>query len=200
MAKAIMSNKASPEIITNYTKIVLKNRLEILPSIKTENYQEYERLRPVYKEILKAANQYYDFIFVDLNKGLDNENTREILEMSDLIIVNLTQRLKIINEFMDLRQNNLLFKQNNVLLLVGRYDKYSKYNTKNIARYMREKNVLTVPYNTLFFEAANEGEVADFFIKYRTIDDGDRNSLFISEIRRATEGIIYKLQEQLMRN
>ena len=195
-----MSNKASPEIITNYTKIVLKNRLEILPSIKTENYQEYERLRPVYKEILKAANQYYDFIFVDLNKGLDNENTREILEMSDIIVVNLTQRLKIINEFMDLRQSNLLFKQNNVLLLIGRYDKYSKYNTKNIARYMKEKNILTVPYNTLFFEAANEGEVADFFIKYRTIGDTDRNSIFISEIKRATEGIIYKLQEQLMRN
>ena len=137
---------------------------------------------------------------LSLNKGLDNENTREILEMSDIIVVNLTQRLKIINEFMDLRQSNLLFKQNNVLLLIGRYDKYSKYNTKNIARYMKEKNILTVPYNTLFFEAANEGEVADFFIKYRTIGDTDRNSIFISEIKRATEGIIYKLQEQLMRS
>ena len=119
LAKAIVSNKASPEIITNYTKIIFKNRLEVLPGLKSSNYQEYEKIRHVYKDILKTANSYYDLIFVDLNKGLDSQDTREILEMSDLIVVNLTQRLKIINAYMDLKQNEQIFNNgNNVLLLL----------------------------------------------------------------------------------
>lgn len=119
LAKAIVSNKASPEIITNYTKIIFKNRLEVLPGLKSSNYQEYEKIRHVYKDILKTANSYYDLIFVDLNKGLDSQDTREILEMSDLIVVNLTQRLKIINAYMNLKQNEQIFNNgNNVLLLL----------------------------------------------------------------------------------
>lgn len=200
LAKAIVSNKASPEIITNYTKIVFKNRLEVLPGIKSDNYQEYEKIRPVYKEILKTANRYYDLIFVDINKGLDNEDAREILEMSDLIVVNLTQRLKLINNYMQLKEEDRLFKQNNVLLLIGRYDRYSKYSSKNVARYMGEKEIFTVPYSTLFFEAANEGKVADFFLRFRKLEENDRNALFTSEVKRASENILYRLQELQMKN
>lgn len=36
LARAITSNKATPEIIKNYTKIVFRDRLEILPSIRTD--------------------------------------------------------------------------------------------------------------------------------------------------------------------
>ena len=199
LAKAILSNKASPEVITNYTKIALKNRLEVLPSIKTTNYNEYEKIRAVYKDILKTANKYYDLIFVDLTKGLDNGIAKEILEISDLVIVNLTQRLKIINEYIKLKEENDILKKNNIMLLIGRYDKFSKYNSKNVARYMGVKEVFTVPYSTLFFEAANEGKVPDFFFRFRNIDENDRNALFISEVKRVTEKIIYKLQELQMR-
>lgn len=81
----------------------------------------------------------------------------------------------------------------------GRYDRYSKYTNKNVARYIGEKEVFTVPYSTLFFEAANEGKVADFFLRFRKLEDSDRNALFISEVRRATEKIIYRLQELQMK-
>lgn len=199
LVKAIVSNKASPEIITNYTKILFKNRLEVLPGMKTDNYKEYEKIRPVYIDILKTASRYYDLIFVDLNKGLDSDATREILGISDLVIVNLTQRLKLINEYIELKQKEPLFRKNNVMLLIGRYDRYSKYSSKNVARYMGEKEIFTVPYSTAFFESANEGKVDDFFLKFRKIDENDRNALFISEIKRATDKMIYKLQELQMK-
>ena len=199
LARAIMSNKASPEVITNYTKIVLKNHLEVLPSIKTNDYQEYEKLREVYLSILQHANKYYDMIFVDLNKGLDSENTREILEESDLVIVNLVQRLKIIDDYITLKEQYPLFKKDNTLLLFGRFDKFSKYSKKNICRYMGTKMVYTIPYSTLFFEAANEGEVPDFFFKFRKIDENDRNALFIHEVKNVSEKIVDKLQELQMK-
>ncbi len=199
LAKAIISNKASPEIITNYTKIIFKNRLEVLPGIKSEDYEEYKRLKPVYADIIRTANQYYDLIFVDVNKGLDDETTREILKLSDLIVVNITQRLRLINDYIELKKEGFLAQKKNTLLLVGRYDRYSKYNSKNMARYIGEREVFTVPYSTLFFEAANEGKVADFFLRFRKIDENDRNAIFISEIKKVSSKILYKLQELKMR-
>ena len=59
------SNRISPEQITNYTKIVFKDRLEILPSFKGEKI-EYNELKTYYPDIINLANRYYDLVFVDL--------------------------------------------------------------------------------------------------------------------------------------
>lgn len=200
LAKIIKSNRATPEIITNYTKIVFKDRLEVLLSIQSPSYEEYSRLRSVYVDILQTANQYYDLIFVDVNKGLDNEFIRSILSTSDLIINNITQRKKIIDSFMEIRDKEKILKKKNNMILIGRYDRFSKYTAKNIARYMGEKrDIATIPYCTLFFEACNEGKVADFFLRFRTVDDSDRNAVFIKEVNKATDIIDYKLQELQMK-
>ena len=91
-------------------------------------------------------------------------------------------------------------KNKPVIPVIGRYDKHSKFNTKNVARYIKEKRgVYAVPYNTLFFEACNEGKVADFFIKFRKINEKDRNAMFISEVRQVAEKMIARLQELQMR-
>ena len=196
LAKLIKSNRATPEDITNYTKIVFKDRLEVLLSIRSSSYDEYLRLRSLYVDILKNANKYYDLIFVDVNKGLDNQFIREILEMSDLIITNLTQRKKIIDSFMEIKAKEKLFKKKNNMILIGRYDRFSKYTAKNIARYMNEKNVICViPYCTLFFEACNESKVADFFLRLKNVDDSDRNAVFLREVNNVSEVIDYKLKE-----
>ena len=139
LAKVVKANRTTPEIITNYTKIVFKDRLEVLLGIKSESYEEYTRLRSYYVDILQAANQYYDLVFVDLNKGLDGDFARSILEISDLIVTNITQRKKIIDNFLEIRKKEKLFKESNNMILIGRYDKFSKYNAKNVTRYMRRK-------------------------------------------------------------
>lgn len=200
LSKIVKAKRLTPELITNYTKIVFKNRLEVLLGIKSESYEEYAKLRSVYLDIIKSAKNYYDIVFVDVNKGLDNEFIRDILAASDLIITNLTQRTKIIDTFMEIKEQEKLFQGKNNMLLIGRYDRFSKYNSKNIARYIGIKDkIATIPYCTLFFEACNEGKVADFFLRLKTIDETDRNAIFIKETNNATEMIIYKLQELRMR-
>ena len=65
---------------------------------------------------------------------------------------------------------------------------------------MREKNkVSTIPYNTLFFEACEEAKVPDLFLRLRKVDEEDRNNFFISEVRRVSENIIYRLQDLQMK-
>lgn len=201
LQKLYMSNRLTPEQIPDYTKVVFaNNRLEVLPISKATSYETYEKTLKIYEDIIESAARYYDYVFVDLNKGFRYPELTRILEISDLVVMNLTQRIKIIDNYMKLREENPMFKKDNVMLLLGRYDKYSKYSAKNVSRYMGEKKIInTVPYNTLFFEACGEGTVADYFLKFKKIDIKDRNGFFISEIARLNENIINTIQ-MLQRN
>ena len=160
LSTIIKSNKIMPENITNYTKIVFKNTLEILPGFTGEK-ERYE---------------------------------------SDLIVANLSQRLSSINKFMETREKIPVLNSKKTLLLFNRYDKFSKYTVKNITRYMGEKNkVSTIPYNTLYFEACEESNVPDLFLRLRKTEEDDRNGFFLAEVNRAIENIIYRLQDLQMR-
>lgn len=194
LTKIINSNKLSPENITNYTKIVFKDRLEILQSFRGER-TDYERLKQVYSDIINLANNYYDLVLVDLDRELEQEISDTILGNSNLIIANISQRLSSIDRFIELREQMQFLNSNKTLILVGRYDRASKYTIKNITRYMGEKNkVSTIPYNTLFFEAAEEAKVPDLFLKIRNIDEDDINYFFLAEVKRTVENILYRLE------
>lgn len=196
LVKIINSNKTSTNIVSNYTKIVFKDRLDVLCASRTKEYEEYRQIAEVYPNIAQVANRNYDLVFIDVSKRMPKEQVREILQLSDIIIVNMTQRLKVIDNFMKLREENDFFKKNNILLNLGRYDKYSKYNVKNVTRYMREKKEINaIPYNTLFFESCSEGKVAEFFLRLRRVEPDDRNAVFVEETARLAKDLIYKLQE-----
>lgn len=195
LAKIMKSNKISPESITNYTKVVYSDRLEILPSFGG-SISEYEELKTMYPDIINLANNYYDLVIVDLDMEVQEKISEPILNNSNLIVATLSQRLSSINRFLEYREENKLFKEKKTLILIGRYDKYSKYSVKNISRYMKEKNrVSTIPYNTLFFEASEEAQVPDLFWKLRNVDPDDRNATFIEEVKRTVDNIIYRLKD-----
>lgn len=196
LIKIINSNKTSTNIVSNYTKVVFKDRLDVLCAAKTQNYEEYREIAQLYPNILQVANRSYDLVFVDISKRMPKEQVDKILEIANVVIVNMTQRLKTIDDFINLREENEFFKGKNILVNIGRYDKFSKYNVKNITRYMKEKkDVHAIPYNTLFFESCSEGKVAEFFLKLRRVEQEDRNAVFVEETSRLAKDLIYKLQE-----
>ncbi len=199
VARSIKANKLSPDHITNYTKIIFKDRLEILPTFKGDK-DEFDDIIRYYPEIINIANNYYDLVFVDLHKDTKEDVAETILANSNLIVANLSQRLTSINAFATTREEKPVLKSRKTLLLLGRYDRFSKYNIKNISRYLGEKNkVSTVPYNTLFFEACEEAGVPDLFLKLRKTEDDERNGFFLAEVKRTVNNIIYRLQDLAMK-
>ena len=200
LIKIMRSNKLSPDHITNYTKIIFKDRLEILPTFKGDSNEYNNEIRKYYPDIVNLANSYYDLVFVDLDKQVKDDIEDTILNNSNLIVANLSQRLTSINTFAQMRQEKNIFKSKKTLLLIGRYDKFSKYNVKNISRYLGEKNkVSTIPYNTLFFEACEEAAVPDLFLRLRRTEEDDRNGFFIGEVKRTVDNIIYRLEDLAMK-
>ena len=199
LSKAILSNKTSPEIITNYTRIVFKDRLELLTEVDSEP-DDYEIHKSLFKEIAKIASKYYDLVFIDIDNNIGEDNVNSLLEISDIVVPIISQKLRQINNYMKIRQEMPALQNKLLIPLLGKYDKNSKYTAKNISRYIKEKDrICAIPYNTLYFEACNEGNVDDFFIKFRKINPKDKNALFIEEVKKSAETIIYKLQELRMR-
>lgn len=197
LAKIIKSNKMTPEAITDYTKIVFKNRLEILLGFEQfVNFSE-EEIGKTYADIIKLADEYYDIVFVDLDNELDKKASNEILEMSDIVILTASQKIKSINALKKLKTETLKKK---CMFLIGKYDRKSKFTTKNLTRYLGEKKeILAIPYNTLFFEAAEEANVPDLFLKLRNIKDQvDENYYFVNQIKKVSEEILNKIHERLM--
>lgn len=204
LAKMANSSRMTPDSIQNYTHVVYKNRLEVLYGYKEEtdrpSKEEYLKIKDKYKDIIQNASKFYDMVFVDLDKGLDDAMVSQILRISDVIMVNVEQKIGMINDFNELRKTNELLNQDNVILNIGRFDSFSKYSIKNISRYVGiKKDISVIPYNTLYFEAASEENVADLFLKIRKIDETDRNAGFVRSVKEAAGKIIYKLQELQMK-
>lgn len=201
LAKLLASGKNCGEVITDYSKVIYKGRLEAILSYFSNDETEIARIRQAYKDLIKQANQHYDYVFVDVPKGLDNSFTNEILNISDVIVFNITQRQRDIDDYLKIKTNNPIFKSEKMLPLIGRYDRYSKFTKKNIARDIGEKKEIpAVSYNTLFFENANEGQIGDYFLKFRKslISSNDRNAVFIDEVANAADRVVFKTQEVLL--
>ena len=201
IAKIARSNKLTPELITNYTKVVFKDRLEIIlgadKNKRPQTEDDEKEIAEEYINLISVARMYYDKVFVDLDSNLSEEIRQRIVDSSDLVIVNTSQNFNSLRKLKEKKENSELLQSPKTLILVGRYDKFSKYNVKNISRFLEERNqILTIPYNTLYFEAASEAGVPDLFLRFKKISDSDdRNALFASEVKRAAENIIYRLQE-----
>ena len=197
LVSAIASNKATPEVIANYTKVVFKSRLDVLPGLKAPIKEDFEKSLMLYKDLLNTANKCYDFVFVDVNKSLNSDTTKAILDCASVIIYVMPPNLNLIDKYIENVQSMQILQKNNLIPLLARSDNYSKYNSKNVAKYIGEKRgMATVPYNAVFMESACEAQVAKFFLQTRVSNVAlDKNSRFIQDVQDVDKRIIYKLQE-----
>ena len=208
LSKLIASNKIQPSLITDYTRVILKDRLEILNGYvgsgelsEEEMFYNYKKTTECYLELVKLANQYYDMVLVDLDNAVEKSIREQILEISNVNVLVLSQRLESLNKYKELKNSNKEMIGPKSIVVIGKYNEKSKYNKKNIMRYLEEKKELnTVPFNTLYFEAAEEANVTEFFLKMRDIKDtSDSTYIFMSEILNLVNYIITKIQDLQMK-
>lgn len=208
LLKLITSNKLTPSVITDYTKVIFKGRLEVLNGFvgdKEEafdvNYEEYKKVEKSYIELIRMANQYYDMVIVDLEKTMSAETKKEILRISNLNIMVFSQKKVSVDRYRNLRDNNEEIMGVRTIPVIGKYTSHSKYNIKNLTRYLEErKEISVIPFNLLYFEATEEAGVTDLFLRLKNVKDvSDENYIFMDEVRKLMEKIIKRLQELQMK-
>ena len=200
LMKLANSNRITPEIIHDYTKIIFKNRFEILYSpVNMEKEEDKANIMAKMKNIIMNASRYYDQVIVDLKKGNEYSQQEEILNLSDIIVLNVDQRVDSIESLLD----NEFVKKNSKKIIwnICKYDKNSKYNAKNLARkYFKKEVVHTIPYNTLISEVTQEEMLVELILKFRTLREEGENLEFVSSVRELLEEILlrYKLTRSMM--
>ena len=192
LLKLADSNRVTPDVIHDYTKIVFKNRLEVLYS--PINIQEDNVLMGKMKNIIMNAGRYYDQVIVDLKKGLKYNEQLEILKLSDVILFNIDQQIKNIEEAFSIDEINSM--QHKLIWNICRYDKKSKYNLKNLSRAIfKKQDIYQTDYNTLLLDATQEGNLPELLLRLRTLREDDENLEFFSKVKELTEGILLKYQQ-----
>lgn len=208
LLKLVTSNKLTPSIITDYTKVIFKGRLEVLSGISgTEsrgietNLEEFRKIERYFVELIKTANQYYDIVIVDLDKMMSTNIRKEILNISNVNVFVMAQKMESINRYKKLKLQGEPGIKNSCVPVIGKYMSGYKYNLKNIARYLGEKKEFDcVPLNFLYMGAAEENGVVDLFLKLRNVKDKtDENYIFMQCVLNLTNNIMKKLQEMQMR-
>ena len=208
IVKLISANKLTPSVITDYTKVIFKGRLEVLNGFigsqgngLETNYEEYKKTEKSYIELIRMANQYYDMVLVDLDKTITKEVRDEILKISNLNVIVLSQRKTSLDRYKDLREKNIEVNSPKTIPVIGKYIRQSKYNIKNITKYLEErKEINVVPFNVLYFEAAEEANVTDLFLKLKNVKDKtDENYIFMQDVLNLMDKIIKRLHELQMK-
>lgn len=206
LSKLIRSNKVQPNIITDYTRVIFKDRLEVLVGSSDYNLQDgndikYKETEEAIPELIRIANQYYDMVLVDLATSLSIKTRNEILNLSNLNVLVITQRLASLNNYKHLKDNDKELLSPKNITVVGKYIKDTKYTVKNINRLLGIKEEISlVPFNKLYFDAAEEAQVPDLFLKLRKMTDkNDDNYFFISETLTLTNRIVNRLKDLQMR-
>lgn len=197
--RLLRSNKLTPENIPNYAKPVFKGRLELLYGTFKNDKDSYERVLETMPIMVDYASQLYDMVFVDLNRGYGNAAMTQILQKSDLIVLTMSQKIGVLKALFNDVENLKIFKEKTTISVIGRYDRFSKYNAKNIARtFNYKKPIYCIPYNTQFFDACNEGKALEFFVENMNADIAtDRNGYFISEVNKISDQILENLKSKL---
>jgi cellulose biosynthesis protein BcsQ len=179
LIRTFASNRASNDMINSYTKPILRNRLDVLPGPCTVDYKEYCTLSTYFSQIADVANKSYDIVIVDLSNQIPDENQKKLLMISDLILIGLNQNMTSINSFLQLQNEDDFFRRSNVILSIGKYNSESKYTNKNVARYLREKNIpLIIPYNILFSDYCSEGKIVDYLLMSQLIKDKESKEFY----------------------
>lgn len=200
LVSAIASNKATPEIIANFTKGVFKNRLDILPGLRTKSPTEFDKSLVYYKDLLLNANKFYDIVFVDLEKTSEKPTVRALLDISSIVMYTMTPDLMIIDQYIESLKKYAFLQKNNVIPIIGRSDELSKYNPSNVAKKIGSKGGMSfVPYNIRYAEATYEGNISKYFLNIKSGGFDEREQLFMDGINDTIERILYKIEELQIR-
>ena len=197
--RLLRSNKLTPENISNYANSILKGKLELLYGSFKNDEDSYARILETFPIILDYASQFYDIVLVDLNKGYTSPEVNQILQKSDLIVLSMSQSRQMLKKIFKDMDTLKILQEKTVIPVLGRYDRFSKYSTKNIAKFFNyKKKIYTIPYNTQFFDACNEGKALNFMAENANANvSTDRNGFFLAEVAKLADAIIEAIKPKL---
>lgn len=192
------TNQLTSENFTDYTKTLIKNRLDLLVGTNKASREIYAKILDTLQYILVCAKKCYDLVLCDVNAGIQDEITNKILECVDLIVICLNQNVQVLEAFFTKKEWLPVLDKKKYTILLGNYDRSSKYSARYIKRlFDYSGKIYTIPRNTDFMDAYNDhGVIQYFFANHDTSNKDSDNYFFICEVRNISKWIIQHINIQ----
>lgn len=165
-------------------------RIRILPGTNIKNRELYEGrvTRAITLRAVELFNKMSDCVLIDANAG-ECITSKDALDIADVVVVVVRQSPC---DIMELSGSDCLTGKKLFYVLSG-YDPQSRYSIKNlraIVKNFNTKNVVGLSYCTDFFDAMEEGRVADFFEQEEGKVGIGRVAEFRSEVRLCVKALL----------
>jgi hypothetical protein len=185
------SNTLNPHL-----KEILNQHLFYIPQSQTIHSEifDYEFdhcLHPLFRMI----EENFDICMIHAASH-NNLSTKTILEEADLIVVNLCQKMSLLDEFF-LNHSTLISKS---VFIISNYDSNIMPGSKRIAYTYQIpwENIILIPENISYQNAYENGSVVQFFILNYFCSKENPNYPYIQSIKKAA-CIIIKRAEQMVK-
>lgn len=158
------------------------NRLLYIPGYNSINEDVFEyELNMVIERLLINLERFGQNVFVDTANN-NNLSTKIILNEADIVVVNLNQNHKVIQDFFD-NYSSILHK---TFFVLGNYEPYSRFDIQAISKHYKIKPdcISAIPYNYEFREALLTGTVVDFILRNYNCSRRDDNYYFINQLKK----------------
>lgn len=193
LCRCMKRNRLQKADLENCCIQILKDpEVLLLPGTEAVSYAvHYEGLHETITYLLREAEQYFDLVFADTNPGLDGISCK-LLETADVVVVNLSQNIGILDSFFKDFPKELSVKR--VFYLFGSYLADSCYNLHNLRfRYGRIKreNSGYIPLNVRFMDAVSSGKTLDYFEANVESEPGEVNYEFMKAVICTCERLCY---------
>lgn len=178
------------EVLKRAVKELLPGKLYLLSAAKGSCEERvWQVLKEHGLEFLDCMEEMADLVFLDCGKG-KHSFMREIKKRAGVLVVNLTQSQRILNQFFQMRQDYL----EKTVYLTGRYEDLYPCNRSFILRNyrMQPENLMELSYHPGWREGLERGRCLKFFKKNMPVPAYEKNRQFLYEVQVATDRILRK--------
>lgn len=182
--KQIYSGKNGVDLIHEAAVSLLYERLLYLPQSYIVNREvfnyEFDMVR---EELFRCLEDTAQYVFVDTETNR-NLSSNMILSDADLIVVNLIQNPKVLDDFF---QEHASIREKAVYL-IGSYQKDYELNLRRICYeyQISREQIGAVPLNTELVSAAIQGRLLQFLSTNYYKACGRENDYFMRQVKKAT--------------
>ncbi len=192
LLKGIQSGKSTKELLKACCICISENRMDFLPGTNARNREVYEEeIAKGLHEVLKLANEFYEYVFIDIGP-VQNELAQQIWKEADLLVINLCQNIRVLDHFFSEYE-----QPKNIIYLLGYYDCHSTVNKKTLTRLykpLKRENTFVIPYNTELRDSVSEAKLIQFFLQNMYCEPDDENYYFVEEVKKVS-GYIMNLEK-----
>ncbi|MGY3386799.1 hypothetical protein ACVWZB_004753 [Paenibacillus polymyxa] len=192
LERLVKSRRLSAESISNNAISLESGRLDLLKG--TQKKVDSEEYPAIAAAIFSEAKRYYQSIVLDLHSGHKDGVTKQLVKEADLVVVNLSQDRFLLERFIRQEDWPEELENKRKIILIGQYDKNSKYNLSNIKRNFKVQDPLFgLSYCPGYRDAFNDMDVLNWFRRTRNAGKNHPSYLFFQELRKVTKELLVQI-------